>query len=224
MITNSSSSAASSTRRAGCESCNRPASACICHWATPVATQVEVVLLQHPLELKHPKGSARLLHLSLPGSVLLVAERIADAALHDLLYSPLGSAAKENGKAPSAVRQPILLYPRTDDVTAGDMRTPAALDPAQVRLVVLDGTWRKSRRMLHEHPLLQTLPRLALDAPPPSRYRIRHAHRADQLSTLEATCHALAQLEKDEAKYQPLLHAFDKFIEAQQAWFFGKEL
>lgn len=180
--------------------------------------QTEVVLLQHPMEVKHPKGSARLLHLSLTGSVLQVAERITDEVLHDLLYEPLNASSKQAQKAPSHPRQPLLLYPKTDDVAASCMRTAATLDPAQVRLIVLDGTWRKSRRMLHEHPLLQAVPRLALDAPPPSRYRIRHAYRADQLSTLEATCHALAQLENNEAKYQPLLTAFDRFIEAQASW------
>jgi DTW domain-containing protein YfiP len=88
-------------------------------------------------------------------------------------------------------------------------------DPARLRLVVLDGTWRKSRKMLYQNPLLQQLPRLSLSDCPASRYLIRKAHRPDQLSTLEACCAALMQLEARTAPFQALLTAFDGFV-AQQ--------
>lgn len=205
-----------SGRRARCEHCRRPSVACICRYAVDIRSSVEVLILQHPLEVSHPKGSARLLHLSLPDSRLLIGERFPEATLHEVLCEPSPSSKPESG---ARLRQPILLYPDTVDVAPTSIQAPSPLDPSCVRLVVLDGTWRKSRRMLHENPVLQTLPRLALDTLPPSRYRIRHAYRPDQLSTLEATCHALSRLEQDEEKYQPLLHAFDKFIETQQAWF-----
>ncbi|MBP6720332.1 MAG: DTW domain-containing protein, partial [Rhodoferax sp.] len=81
-------------------------------------------------------------------------------------------------------------------------------------LVVLDGTWRKSRKMLHQNPLLQQLPRLALHDLPASHYHVRQAHRPDQRSTLEATCAALAQLEGDAERFAPLLAAFDGFVES----------
>jgi DTW domain-containing protein YfiP len=89
-------------------------------------------------------------------------------------------------------------------------------DPAQVRLVVLDATWRKSRKMLHLSPWLQGLPRLSLDASMASSYSIRKAHKPGQCSTLEATCAALAQLQGDAPRYVPLLQAFQGFV-AQQA-------
>ena len=109
--------------------------------------------------------------------------------------------------------QPLLLYP--DNVGAA-LLSPASVPSGLQRLVILDATWRKSRKMLHLNPLLQQLPRLSLQDPPASHYRIRKAHRPEQLSTLEATCHALAQLEQDHGKYLPLLQAFDGFV-AQQA-------
>jgi DTW domain-containing protein YfiP len=87
--------------------------------------------------------------------------------------------------------------------------------PAQIRLIVLDATWRKSRKILHRNPLLHRLPRLSLQGLPASSYRIRKAHSPEQLSTLEATCAALAQLDGNREKYQPLLAAFDGFV-AQQ--------
>jgi DTW domain-containing protein YfiP len=86
---------------------------------------------------------------------------------------------------------------------------------------VLDGTWRKSRKMLYLNPLLQQLPRLPLRNTPPSHYLIRKAHAPDQLSTLEASCYALMQLENDRARYHPLIAAFDGFV-AQQLSYIGQ--
>jgi DTW domain-containing protein YfiP len=77
--------------------------------------------------------------------------------------------------------------------------------------------------MLVLNPLLQQLPRLALQQMPASNYRIRRAHKSDQLSTLEAICAALAQLEGGAGKFQPLLAAFDGFV-AQQLGYQNRSL
>ena len=80
-------------------------------------------------------------------------------------------------------------------------------------LVVLDGTWRKSLRMLHANPLLQSLPRWAIAVDGPARYAaLRQARLPTQLSTLEAACAALADVEDAPARYAPLLDAFDRFV------------
>jgi DTW domain-containing protein YfiP len=208
---------AASPRRPQCAGCLRPQNACICAWVTPVAHQVEVLILQHPLEVDHAKGSARLLHLSLPHSRLLTGEVFADAAL---LAAPFEAA----GAVAGGPRHTLLLYPDRPQDQALGVPAPPALpagwlrEPARLRLVVLDGTWRKSRKMLYLSPPLQALPRLSLQGATASRYRIRKAHRPGQLSTLEATCSALAQLEADAGKFEPLLAAFDGFV-AQQLGF-----
>jgi DTW domain-containing protein YfiP len=166
----------------------------------------EVLILQHPLELHHAKNSAGLLHRSLPNSRLLVGEAFDAPALHAALLEP---------------RYTVLLYPPTDyagHAPAAPLDAGPCADPAKVRLVVLDATWRKSRKMLHQSPWLQGLPRLSLDAALPSGYTIRKAHQPGQLSTLEASCAALAQLQGDGAPYAPLLQAFQGFV-AQQAAF-----
>ena len=177
---------------------------------TPLTPQAEVLILQHPLEQHHPKGSARLLHLSLSGSVLLTGETFEQEALHEHL-----------GGTPSRrpVSRPILLYPDSEGLDLAPALTSAEMTADKLRLVILDGTWRKSRKMLHLNPVLQTLPRLSLENLPPSRYAIRRARRDNHLSTLEAACHALAMIERDDMKYRPLLLAFERFIEMQQQWF-----
>jgi DTW domain-containing protein YfiP len=204
---------ASATRRQRCAVCLRPQSACICACVAPVVHEVEVLILQHPLEADNPKGSARLLHLCLPHSRLLTGEVFTD---EELFGAPSGSA-----EARCRTRQSLLLYPDMPQDRALGIAAPPALppealrEPAGLQLVVLDGTWRKSRKMLYLNPALQHLPRLSLKDLPPSRYQLRKAHQSDQLSTLEATCAALVQLEGDAEKFQPLLTAFDGFV-AQQ--------
>lgn len=195
-----------SMSRTICPHCQRPQSTCICQWITPTQAPCEVLILQHPLETGHAKNSASLLHLSLPGSRMVVDEAFDEASLQALMPEP---------------RYTVLLYPPTH---YEDHAAPAPLDEAQLvnlskaRLVVLDATWRKSRKMLHLSPALQHLPRLGLVDVPTGRYAIRKAQQPGQLSTLEATCAALAQLEGDAARWQPLLVAFDGFVAQQQSY------
>jgi DTW domain-containing protein YfiP len=199
------------SRRATCAACLRAESTCICRFVRPVASRVELLVLQHPLEVRNAKNSARLLHLCLPGSRLLVGEQ----------FSPeeLGAALHGEG------RTPLLLYPETPGEAALGLPAPPLLDPAVLaqpdllRLVLLDATWRKSRKMLYVNPLLQRLPRLTLSDLPASGYRIRKAHGPDQLSSLEAAAYALSQLEKRPELYKPLFAAFDAFVEQQSQLF-----
>jgi DTW domain-containing protein YfiP len=72
--------------------------------------------------------------------------------------------------------------------------------------------------MLYLNPALQRLPRLPLRGMPASHYLIRKAHAPDQLSTLEATTYALAQLEGNAGKFAPLIAAFDGFVAQQQGY------
>ena len=175
-----------------------------------------MLVLQHPLEVAHAKGSARLLGMSLAHSRLVTGEAFDEDELSALLNQPwLG----ESVDAPP--RQTVLLYPATPLNPAPTWPLAdddAPTDPRLLRLVVLDGTWRKSRKMLHLNPVLQTLPRLALRDRPPSHYRIRKAHLPDQLSTLEATCAALGQLEGGDAPFEALLQAFDGFVAQHMAY------
>lgn len=187
-------------RRLLCARCDRPQSACICTWITPTANEARVLILQHPLEVKQAKGSARLLQLSLQHAELHVGETFDPDNLQTWL------ATDE-----ACTSHTILLYPAHPDLPAPSADLGKA-HPSRSKLVVLDGTWRKSLKMLHLNPALQALPRIALSPDAPSRYLIRKAHRPDQLSTLEATCMALAELEHTPDRYTPLLTAFSSFV------------
>jgi len=175
--------------RPRCEACRRPPATCLCARVVPVAHTTPVLILQHPLEVDHAKGTGRLLHLSLRDSRLEVGEAFDDAALQ----AWLGDDA-------------VLLYPGASGAT---------MPTRPGRLVVLDATWRKSRRMLHANPRLQALPRIALNAAPASRYASRRAHSPEQRSTLEATLHMLALLDGGHPSHEQLLERLDA---EQRAW------
>jgi DTW domain-containing protein YfiP len=153
-----------------------------------------LLILQDPQEQHQAKGTAALLLRCLRRVECRVGER----------FEP-----------PASLQGLALLYPETP----GDLDLLAP-PPWPARpphtLVLLDGTWRKSRRLLYLNPWLQQLPRLALQAPPPSRYAIRRADAPRQRSSLEAAALALAQLEQASARYAPLWQAMDAFIALQQ--------
>ena len=171
-------------RRVLCPRCGRPSPrGCVCEFVRPVDNRVAVLVLQHPDEVDEPKGTARLLALSLARCRVVVGEVFEPRALAAMLHEG-GACAR-------------LLYP---DVTAAPApaQAMAEADPPATRLVVIDATWRKSLRMLLSNPVLAALPRLALpegEGGTDRRYaRLRPARRAGQRSTLEATCAALALL------------------------------
>lgn len=191
-------------KRPVCAACLRAQSACICRWIAPVAPQAALLVLLHPLEVGNAKNSGRLLHLSVAGSALAVGEGFDADVLDDLLHA--------------GGRTPVLLYPHTpDDPHLPPPPALPALPASMLRLVVLDATWRKSRKMLYLNPGLQRLPRLALTDVAPSNYRIRKAHAPHQLSSLEAAAQALGQLEGG-ARYGALLDAFDGFVSQQASY------
>lgn len=202
-----------------CPDCLRPARACLCACVRQVHSQVQLLVLQHPQEMGHAKNTARLLHRCLPGSRLEVGEAFAARDLQMWLHAPW------QGQPADAVVRAVLLYPLASTDPQLPVVQPPELpahwleQPALLRLVVLDGTWRKSRKMLYLNPVLQQLPRLALHAVPPGRYAIRKAHAPDQLSSFEAAALALAQLQGWDAAHpawQHLMQSFDAAIQQHQ--------
>ena len=184
-------------QRARCAQCLRPARTCLCPWLRATDNRLPLLVLQHPLEQHHAKGSLPLLRLSLSQCRVEVGESF-DA---QLLRAWLGTGS-------------WLLYPGPGP----DAALPASAPAMPLRqLVLLDGTWRKTRKLLHLNPVLQALPRCSLPAAPASVYRIRKSQRSDQQSTLEAACLALGQAEGRAAHYEPLLRSFVAWIDDADA-------
>jgi DTW domain-containing protein YfiP len=214
-------------KRHYCDRCQRPIRTCFCAFIQQVSNRVELLILQHPDEASNVKNTAGLLHLSLKNSHIYHGEQFNEQQLKKIISSDQ--------------RQSLLLYPTLPDYPSLGISSPPTLTPTmpptasdlahhsvesvellrpveQLRLVVIDATWRKSRKMLYLNPCLQQLPLLSLSDTPASIYKIRKAHSQNQLSTLEASCYALQQLEAHSVNYEPVLQAMRNFI-AQLAAF-----
>ena len=200
------------TKRQLCPKCSRPLATCLCKHVRQVTNRVKIIILQHPQEAKEAKNTGQLLHLCLTDSELHKGEEFDEAFF--------AKACSHNG-------YDLLLYPETTEQKSLRIANAAALDYErladenldnlhQLRLWVLDATWRKSRKMLYLNPALQAMPRLELQDCPASMYKIRKAHSENQLSTLEASCYALRQLERNLVSYAPVLEAFANFVAEQQ--------
>ncbi|WP_100657767.1 tRNA-uridine aminocarboxypropyltransferase [Alteromonas flava] len=177
------------TSRAVCSSCRYPISTCVCDAIQLLDSAVRISILQHPSEQKHAKNTARLLPLLLPKAELTVGEIPTD----------FSAVQAHTGR----VKNTIVLYP-TEHAQA--LESWAETNDTPQHIIVLDGTWRKARKLWLSNPWLHELPCVAITPAHPSQYKIRKAPREDSLSTLEAVAHALAKLEDiDTAPFTQIL-------------------
>lgn len=153
---------------ARCKRCHFPDGFCLCPAVPRIVAPFRLVVVRHASELERLTNTARWAALALEGSLVLD---------HGLPGTWVDEAPL---RSPGA----RLLYPsrREED---------ASPEPPPTVLVVPDGTWSQSRRMVQRLPALRTLPRLSL-AGPPAGLRLRRPPRGDGMSTIEAIAGALA--------------------------------
>ena len=215
-----------------CSTCQRPEKACICAFTIDITNDIHVVVLQHPSEVAQTKGTIALLAKSLSSCQVLVGENFSE---HDCFLQIMSQY------------QPILLYPGENaniltegasQLTGLTQGNEQLVDKSQSEknkqgnlrpncLVVLDGTWKKVYRMYMLSKNLQELPQVCLPdyLANCGQYHIRKVAKKNALSSLEASCYALALLEEgsdtfevspeNTGKYQPLLEKFKLFNQFQ---------
>jgi len=168
---------------------------------------VSVSIYRHPSEVKKAVGTAVLAALCLNNC------RIVDG---ESVVLPV------SGHRPHR----LLLFPPTESVSMGlaDRGLIAAThlqdfyNIGQLELIVIDGSWKKARKMYYQSPDLQNLDKVTLNMDnQQALYTIRKAEKPGQLSTLEAIAAALGQIEHDSEKYLPLLDLQQRMVEKQLA-------
>ena len=184
--------------RSTCPRCLRPTDFCACAALRPAPSRTRVVILQHPREARLAICSAWLTRLALENAEI---HRGFDFSRHPRI----AALEAEAGTA--------LLYP-------GDGAAPIASragDPPRV-LVVVDATWPQATKMLRANPAIAALPRLALSPTRPSGYGELRREPADgHLPTIEAVAEALGTLERDPARFAPMVDAFRTTVAKQLA-------
>ncbi len=186
-----------------CSQCGKSRKACICQWIVPLANEVELIILQHTSEEHRPLGTARILNLSLNHCTCLIGEDFSDnAALNALLEDD--------------AYQYFILYPSEQSLCLSELATVGATADKKIRLILLDGTWKKAYKMWHLSTNLHSIPTVKLPEDLQGHYTIRKAPSNNSLSTVEAGFHALRLMETGK-DFTPLLTAFEKMIEFQIA-------
>lgn len=167
-----------------------------------LTSRYQVVILQDPIEARHALSTSPLLAKSLRGTQLHVGETFEPETV-------IGTNWQNSA---------ILVYPGDDCVTAEQV----CQQPQRNTLLLLDGTWRKTGKLLQLNPWLRKLPRMRLSAGDySSQYRIRRSPKPEGLATIEAAVQCLNALEPDK-DFSPMLRAFHAMIDFQIAAM-GKE-
>lgn len=181
-----------------CSQCGKARKACICDNIVALDSQVELIILQHPTEEHRPMGTARILSLSLANSRLLIGENFLE---HGELNQLLAEPDVEH----------FVLYPSDVSLSAADVALPIE---KKIRIILLDGTWKKAFKMWQLNTQLHHLPCLHLPEDLKGNYRIRKAPNENALSTVEAGFHVLSMMQP-EKDFSPLLDAFEAMIDYQ---------
>ena len=183
-----------------CSQCSRPVSVCYCNHLVALDNRIKLLIIQHPQEVSHPFNTARIVALCLSNVELVVAE-LLDEELADRI---------ENSNS-------ILLYPDTQLGAAQGEFAKVADKGSFEQLIVIDASWKKSKKMLFSNPALQMLPRLSLTDTQPSRYQVRKSAIKGALSTLESVIEAYKVIEP-ENDLTPLIEPFDRMIQIQKKY------
>lgn len=167
-----------SESRAFCSDCDFLKSRCLCDTLKKIDNDIHLIVLQHPSETKHPLNTVRIMKKSFNEMTVLVGEDFtSDLKLNTLLCDPNNNVA--------------LLYPKDDSTL---LETNSRKEKIS-HLILIDGTWRKAKKIFLLSKNLQTLPSIKLAPIDESNYRIRKAPSESALSTLEAATEALRILE-----------------------------
>lgn len=167
---------------------------CACSLLPRLANTTAVTLVAHARELQKPSNTGRVALRMLENSRSIV-RGAADAEQSRQAEAALDAVDPDVA---------LLLFPRQDARPLAEVL--AELPPERRELIVPDGTWSQTRRLVRRHPALQRLRAVVLDAST-TEYLLRRGTVPGHLCTLEAVAAALAVVEGP-ALSRSLLHGF----------------
>lgn len=177
-----------------CPYCTYPLTTCLCEAIHKVENHTRVVVLQHPAEANHAKNTVKLLRLILTNIEVIVGEQAED-------FSQIKQCLLHNA-------QDAYLIFSADD--AAELETVACTSVASPStLVLIDGSWRKAKKIFFLNPWLSALPCIKISSKK-SIYKIRRTMVDNSLSTIEAVAYCLQAYEG--VSPSPFLGALDAMM------------
>ncbi len=172
---------------ARCAGCRMLLPLCFCDTIPSLDPPSRWVFLQHLGEVYKTTNTAMVAHRALTSSQLSVFKSRTEGPLPAL---DLGER-----------RESWLLYPRTEVPPVPVADVVARGRP--ITIVVLDGTWKQTRKMARVVPAIADLPCIGLPVEAHPRWSIRAESLVGGMSTLDAVCWMLRAIE-GEAVAAPL--------------------
>lgn len=182
--------------RPTCSHCFQLTQKCICSTIIKKISPFKIFIIRDKNEKKHPFNTVNILQLNLDNITIV---DIDPDQQNDSLYKEYINNSEST----------YLLFPNEKSIEIGN--ESMELDLKQ--LVVLDGTWNKTKKIFFQSPFLQSLPSIRLKLTQSSQYQIRKSSLEYGLSTIEAVTSALNLLTTE--NYNELLKPFHKLIEIQ---------
>lgn len=180
-----------------CEGCGYPEERCLCQeLPSPKWNAPEILILKHPSEDKHA---------------------LSTVSLMEKVFTNLKVETGESFKE----RKGTLIYPLEEN-NGMRLDTETCLNEKffedyPTPWILVDGTWKKSKRIILSNPWLQKLPRIEIKQEVPSQYRLRKQKDKSSYSTLETYSFLWKKLEsKTENQSEALLQIFSAFIDKQE--------
>ena len=209
-------------KRSLCSQCLRPLTVCFCHTIHVVDNHWPIIILQHAGETNRAIGTAKIAQLSLKNCQTYIYQTQPHTQTKQSKGDKFSDTqiSEQNKRLVESIceQSPLLVYPGDNSAPIEQLATEVNKKPQtqdKPPLLFIDGTWRKSRRMLYECPALAALHRVSLQSGQASRYLIRKVPNDSALSTVEAIAASLSALEGSKDKYQSLLNSMDWMIEQQ---------
>lgn len=167
-----------------CPRCEIRKPLCFCAFIPRIQLQTRLVILMHTAEEALTTNTGRLAAKALPNSEIRIRGR------KDERMSSVGLVRKG--------RYSLLLYPSSHAAEL-DADFVSRLTGA-VTLIVPDGSWAQTRKIVRRETALVGMPHVKLPEGPPSDYRLRLQPSEKSLCTLEAIARALGILESREVQ------------------------
>lgn len=165
-----------------CHRCLLRHSNCLCDEIETIEPAFEVLVIRHTSEIYKPSGTVRLISMAL-GERCRVEDWDSQMPAFQL-------------QTPIPPRALLLFPPDGEDLAVYEEAWQQVHEVPQM-LVVLDGTWRQTRRMLRRIEGLRGLKRLSLPAPAQPGARMRIPPHPWAMPTIEALARAIERLEGD---------------------------
>jgi tRNA-uridine aminocarboxypropyltransferase len=188
----------------------RPSTLCYCSKIQPINNRLELIIIQHPKESKHPFNTGNLVHLCLKNSELMIKEQLSIDELKELLAVPSAILYPSMTWLPEVPELTIKKSADNEFHLSGDKE----LSHPVRRLIVIDATWRKSKKMMFQHSQLQSLPRVNLVGNLKSNYRIRNSKLPGALNSVESVYLAFKTLEP-ENRFENMIEVFEHMVTRQ---------